>query len=243
MERIFYFCLMQLFYTPNIRPQATAILSEEESSHLFVLRKKEGDIIHVTDGNGYLYEAVLLSITRKQAAIICQKILSETALKNSGFHLAIAPTKNMDRIEWLVEKATEIGMDSISFVRCKNSERREMKLDRLQKIMQNAAKQSFTFRFPIIHPLTDFEKFIQQPFDGKKMIAYCEEKTAYITAAIANDTQNMVLIGPEGDFTESEVALAKANGFSSVSLGEKRLRVETAGIYALTAFHILQNNT
>lgn len=242
MERIFYFCPMQLFYAPNIRLQTTDTLSEEESSHIYVLRKKEGDIIHITDGNGFLYEAILLSVTRKQATFACQKILSATALKNSGFHLAIAPTKNMDRIEWLVEKATEIGMESISFVRCKNSERREMKLDRLQKIMQSAAKQSFTFRFPIIHPLTDFEKFIQQPFDGKKMIAYCEEKTENISAAIAKDIHNMVLIGPEGDFAESEVALAKANGFSSISLGEKRLRVETAGIYAVTAFHVLQNN-
>jgi 16S rRNA (uracil1498-N3)-methyltransferase len=227
---------MHVFYTPDILTRQE--LPEEEAGHcLRVLRLSEGDEVTLTDGKGTFYQAQITSTAHKRCEV---KILSTTLqepLWEGYIHVAIAPTKNLDRMEWLVEKMTEIGVDEISFLNCRYSERRIIKTERIEKIVVSAIKQSLKARLPRINEMADFSDFIHHDFSGRKFIAHCYETNKIIL----NDTlqrgeRAVVLIGPEGDFSEEEVRDAIAAGFEPISLGPSRLRTETA---ALVACHIM----
>lgn len=214
-----------------------AELTAEESWHCTkVLRYKTGDEIGLIDGNGNFYEGQLSTVNEKKCVA---NITFGPRIQNKHpyhLHLAIAPTKNIDRMEWLVEKAVEIGVDEITFMRCKNSERTVIKEDRLIKIAESAVKQSLQAYIPKIHGLTNFADVINSSAD-LKFIAHCEEPIKkHLKDFELLNRKSLALIGPEGDFTVEEIAQAKTVGFSEISLGENRLRTETAGLYVCNVF-------
>jgi 16S rRNA (uracil1498-N3)-methyltransferase len=163
-------------------------------------------------------------------------------LRNFRVHVAIAPTKNMERIEWFLEKATEIGIDHINPLLCCFSERKEIKGERLEKVMVSAMKQSLKAYLPQLDPLTRFSDFISQPFEGQKFIAHCDEQHRdVLKQLILPNQQYLILIGPEGDFSPEEISLAIQAGFHPVSLGDSRLRTETAGLVACHTFNLMND--
>ncbi|MEY4934987.1 MAG: hypothetical protein RIS64_1346 [Bacteroidota bacterium] len=210
-------------------------LGEEESRHVCqVLRKRMGDTVHCTDGNGTLFETVLHEIGKKRATlrIIAQQNNLEIKIP---LHIAIAPTKNMDRFEWFLEKATEIGISEITPLICRRSERTVLKIERLNHILLTAMKQSLRYHLPKLNEPIDFKSFMNQNHsaDVAKWIAYCTEDTRVPLQQVVQKGQpSLILIGPEGDFMPEEVELAFLKGFRGVSLGHHRLRTETAGIVA-----------
>lgn len=217
-----------------------AELTAEESWHCAkVLRFKAGDEIGLIDGKGNFYEGQLSVVNEKKCLA---NITYGPKVQNKHpyyLHLAIAPTKNIDRMEWLVEKAVEIGIDEITFVRCKNSERTVIKEDRLIKIAESAVKQSLQAIIPKINPLTNFSDVLKIKSD-LKFIAHCEEESKkHLKDFDLKNKSSLVLIGPEGDFTTEEIALAKTSGFSEISLGENRLRTETAGLYVCNVLALI----
>ena len=220
---------MHLFYTPDINSH-TYTLNEEESKHCVrVLRLNEGDKIQLIDGNGGFYDGEIID-TKK-----------EVGKRNWHLHIAIAPTKNMDRLEWFVEKATEMGIDEISLIDCKNSERSIVKTERIQKVAISAIKQSLKAYLPKINDVVDLKKFIAttKDFKGEKFIAHCQSAgLSHIKSQYTPKQNALILIGPEGDFTIEEVKLALDNGFKEVGLGESRLRTETAALYACAALNV-----
>lgn len=216
-----------------------AELTPEESWHCTkVLRFKTGDEIGLIDGKGNFYEGQLSIVNEKKCVA---NITFGPRVQNKHpyyLHLAIAPTKNIDRMEWLVEKAVEIGVDEITFVRCKNSERTVIKEDRLIKIAESAVKQSLQAFIPKINPLVNFTDILKTKADHK-FIAHCEENTMkHLKSFDLKNKTSLVLIGPEGDFSIEEIALAKTSGFTEISLGENRLRTETAGMYVCNLFSL-----
>jgi 16S rRNA (uracil1498-N3)-methyltransferase len=216
------------FNLPN-----TALLSEEETHHATkVLRLKDGDNVVVFDGNGMGYTAKLGSVSGKHRVAFLQEPLPHQ--EKPRLHLAIAPTKNIDRTEWLVEKATEIGVASFSIFFSENSERRKIRMDRLEKITSAAAKQSHRLYIPEIHGPMKFEELLNRSHDlANDWLAYCGEgKKTHISKLSTNPIR--VFIGPEGDFSEKEVETALAKGVRLLSLGNFRLRTETAGLYAVS---------
>lgn len=228
---------MYLFYTPDI--DTSHCLPEEESGHCVrVLRYDRGDTILLTDGRGTTYTARIANPHPKHCEF--EIISQEKQQKSHPFHLhiAIAPTKNVERLEWMVEKCTEIGIDEITPLLCRFSERKTLRTDRLEKIILSAAKQSLTPYLPTLHELTDYETFVQEYARGKhtdtdKFIAHCyKEDKRLLKDLIVRGHDVLVLIGPEGDFSEQEVQHALAEGFRPVSLGNSRLRTETAGVVA-----------
>ncbi|MBQ9498612.1 MAG: 16S rRNA (uracil(1498)-N(3))-methyltransferase [Bacteroidaceae bacterium] len=227
---------MHLFYTPDIA-HSNELPADEAAHALRVLRLKVGDELTLTDGMGCFYRAEIAVADNKHCLVNVLETLPQPALWKGHLHLALAPTKNMDRMEWLAEKATEIGFDELTFLNCRYSERRVIKLERIEKIVVSAVKQSLKARMPQLHELTDFDKFIRQPFNGQKCIAHCYPGEKPLLKDILHPEEDaLVLIGPEGDFSEEEVALAIENGFQPISLGASRLRTETA---ALVAVHIM----
>jgi 16S rRNA (uracil1498-N3)-methyltransferase len=227
---------VNLFFQPAVS-EGVNHLTAEESYHAFrVLRMSSGDDIKVTDGKGFFYQAQIVSIDSKKCVF---KINTHEKIpaKNFRIHIAIAPTKNADRIEWFVEKAVEIGVDEISFILCKNSERRVLNLERIQKIAVSAMKQSQQPWMPTLHPLQPFNDILKQSAD-QKFIGHVDSSNPVHLKAIAKPNKSyLVLIGPEGDFFNEELNAALQSGFEKVSLGENRLRTETAG---LTACQTLQ---
>ena len=225
---------MYLFYTPDI--DKCTCLSEEESQHCVrVLRYGRGDEILLRDGHGNTYNAKITNPHPKHCEF--EILSSERQEPSHHFHLhiAIAPTKNIERVEWMVEKCTEIGADEITLLACRYSERKQMRMDRLEKIALSAAKQSLTPYLPQLNPMTDFAEFIrlQQTRNAQKFIAHCYESQKYLLRdRIERGRDVVVLIGPEGDFSEQEIDLALTAGFQPVSLGNSRLRTETACIVA-----------
>ena len=218
-----------------------ASLTSEESWHCAkVLRKKTGDKIQLIDGIGNFYEGVLEIVSDKKctANLTSGPILQEK--RNYYLHLAIAPTKQIDRIEWMIEKAVEIGIDEISFISCKNSERTVIKIDRIIKIVESAVKQSLQAYLPKINDLTSFKEIINSKEVDQKLIAHCynEEKNDLKQMEFKNKS-TLVLIGPEGDFSMDEVDIALKNNFKAVSFGSNRLRTETAGLYVCQAASLL----
>ena len=215
-----------------------AELPEEEAQHCIrVLRLNIGDQITLTDGKGYFYRAEISAATNKRCMVNILETIYQEPLWNGHLHIAIAPTKNMDRTEWFAEKATEIGFDELTFLNCRFSERKVIKTERISKILVSAIKQSLKARLPQLNEMTDFNKFITQPFKGQKFIAHCYEgEKPLLKDVLRKGEDALVLIGPEGDFSEEEVQKAIENGFTPISLGKSRLRTETA---ALVACHIL----
>jgi len=218
----------------------TATLTADESWHCAkVLRYKANDAIDLIDGLGAFYKGVLKIVNEKQCVVDIMEGPIYQSKRNYYLHLAIAPTKQIDRIEWMVEKAVEIGIDEISFIKCKNSERINIKIERIQKIVESAVKQSKQAFIPKINDLVDF-KHILKSEATLKLIAHCEvsDKKSLRDFKLSS-TSVCVLVGPEGDFASEEIKHAIEAGYQPVSLGETRLRTETAGLYVVQALSIL----
>ena len=227
---------MQLFYNPEIQETTKEIIFDKvESAHIVrVLRKKEGDILHITNGKGLLFDAKIVIANDKKCLASIIKTEQKPKPWNYYLHIAIAPTKNNDRIEWFLEKATEIGIDEITPIICSNSERRVVKTDRFEKIIQSAMKQSLKFTLPKLNEPIKFTEFINQKFEGKICIAHCEEQAKSLLKTVINPSEKVtILIGPEGDFSSDEIKKALLKDFTPISLGESRLRTETAGLVAV----------
>ncbi|MFC6095946.1 16S rRNA (uracil(1498)-N(3))-methyltransferase [Flavobacterium qiangtangense] len=225
---------MQLFYNPEISEDAeTFFFDREESKHIIkVLRKKEGDNLFVTNGLGFLFktEITLASDSKCQVKIVTSE--KGEALKYH-LHLAVAPTKMNDRFEWFLEKATEIGVSEITPIICDHSERKIIKTDRFDKIIQSAMKQSLHYYLPKLNEPIAFKDFIKQENKGLNLIAHCEETNKKSLKAVVQPNQDAtILIGPEGDFSEKEIKLALENNYLAVMLGNTRLRTETAAVVA-----------
>lgn len=220
-----------------------AILNEDESLHCVkVLRHKVGDVIQVIDGNGTRAIGKIEAAHAKQCAVSLTEKEVVTQTRNYKINIAIAPTKNIERIEWFVEKAVEIGIDEISFIKCKNSERTVVKDERILKVAESAVKQSQQAYIPKINPLIDFKEFIKKDTSDIKLIAHCEkESKQHIKQYITANKSFTILIGPEGDFTKDEIALALSSSYLPVALGDSRLRTETAGLFACNAFAVINS--
>lgn len=215
-------------------------MTAEESWHCYkVLRHKVGDDVLIIDGAGASYKGTLVAANEKQCIAQLNEGPFYQEKRNYYLHLAIAPTKQIDRIEWMIEKAVEIGIDEISFVKCKNSERVNLKVERIQKIVESAVKQSMQSKIPKVNELQDLKAIVKHTAD-LKLIAHCanDNKQEIQKLKYTNSTI-LALVGPEGDFTSEEVTLAKDNGFKALSLGNTRLRTETAGLYIAQSISIL----
>ncbi len=227
---------MHVFYTPDILSNPE--LPAEEAGHcLRVLRLGMGDEILLTDGKGFFYKAVISAASGKRCQVKIVETIEQEPFWTGHLHLAMAPTKMMERVEWFAEKATEIGFDELTFLSSRYSERKVIKTERVEKIVVSAVKQSLKARKPVINEMIDFEKFVKQDFSGDKFIAHCNEgEKIQLKEALVPGNDALVLIGPEGDFSNEEVELAINNGFKPITLGKSRLRTETA---ALVAVHIM----
>ena len=228
---------MQLFYLNN--PEKEITLTAEESKHAIkVLRKKEGDMLNFTDGKGNLFIAEITIPDNRKTSVRIIKSEQKPKQHNYHLHIAISPTKNMDRFEWFLEKATEIGIDEITPIICSRSERKVLKTERCNRIMLSSIKQSLKFHLPKLNEAIAFKEFFKQDFNGNKYIAHCEKtkKVALKDAELKENT--LILIGPEGDFSLNEIEIALRNTFKAVSLGTSRLRTETAGIVAVHTLNL-----
>ena len=225
---------MQLFYNPDLDELTTQIaFTKDESRHIVkVLRKNSGDQLQITNGKGWLFIAeISVADVKNCVAIILSKSFEPS--RNYKVHLAVAPTKMNERYEWFLEKATEIGVDTITPIICDHSERKTIKADRFDKIIQSAMKQSLHYYMPELQEAILFKDFVSQPFNGQKFIAHCEEtERTSLKSALKRNSDVLILIGPEGDFSSAEIKLAIASGFQPVTLGTTRLRTETAAVVA-----------
>jgi len=228
-----------MYYVEDI--ENTCTLSEEESQHCVqVLRSEVGDLIDITNGHGTLYHCRVTNPHRKHCEVEIISAEHPEPLHEGWVHIAMAPTKNIDRFEWFIEKATEMGVDEITPLLCTHSERRTINFDRLQKILIAASKQSLRTTFPKLNPLTSYQDFITllEEGAGEVYIAHCEggyaandEKHA-LQKCLTRGHSVVILIGPEGDFSPEEIAMALKKGYQPISLGKARLRTETAGLVA-----------
>lgn len=228
---------MKIFYQPNIT--SSLCLDEIESHHAIkVLRLKNDDEIIVLDGKGNEIFAKITEANSKKCLVQIINISNKLSRK-CFLELVVAPTKNIDRIEWLVEKSVEVGIDSIKFIHSQNSERNKIKIERLQKIAISAMKQSKNNFLPILHEILSFEVVINEKFKGQRLIAHCEEgEKKHIKDALNNSQKSIQLfIGPEGDFSQNEIQLAISKGALPVALGESRLRTETAAFYGCVSIN------
>ncbi len=239
---------VRFFYVPNT--SSVNELPEEEAQHAVrVLRMEMGDEMMLMDGEGIFYRAIVTEATKKRCFYRIEESLPQERQWQPHLHLAMAPTKNMDRTEWFAEKATEIGFDELTFLRCRWSERTVIKTERVEKILVSAMKQSHKAWKPILNEMVDFKAFLQEIKErenrnGKvmqKFICHCYEEEGLgekvaLKDALKSGEDVLVMVGPEGDFSIDEVKMAEANGFQSVSLGKSRLRTETA---ALVAVHLM----
>lgn len=229
------------FYAPDIA--TTGVLPESDSGHCCrVLRMKEGDEVWVVDGKGHRYRCTIVEAHPKHTAV--EIAAAEDVMPHWGFSLtlAVAPTKHSDRMEWLLEKAVEIGVDRIVLLRCQRSERKAMKLDRLEKVMVSAMKQSLKGMLPLLEEVTTFGSFVKSvPENYQKFFGYCSAEFPRLdfSKAFRKGKDTVIMIGPEGDFSPEEVAMAVESGFVPVTFGASRLRTETAALYGVTASHVL----
>ena len=242
---------MNLFYCPDISIALPLVLPEDESAHCIrVLRMKVGSSVFLTDGKGLFYQGEIISDHPKKCTLRIIRSIPDPAKRNFHLTIAIAPTKNIDRFEWFLEKATEIGCDEIIPITCRHSERTSVKTERLNKVIVSAMKQCLISQLPKLHELTDFKKIIASPptpllreMAGVRYIAHIPELSdsefppqnpagLHLSAAYTEGRNALIAIGPEGGFSEDEVALARKSDFVQVSLGNSRLRVETAGVLA-----------
>lgn len=226
---------MHLFYTPNIDPtHPQFFLTEEESKHAIrVLRLEVGSVVRLIDGRGGLYTAEISDAHPKRTILQIKDITAGYGKRNHYLHIAIAPTKNIERTEWFLEKATEIGIDEISLIICQRSERKEAKAERLNKIITAAIKQSLKAYHPVLNEPKVLSELLAMPFDGQKFIAHCEDTDKVdLSNALEKEGRYLILIGPEGDFTRNEIDTALQNGYKAITLGNSRLRTETAALEA-----------
>jgi 16S rRNA (uracil1498-N3)-methyltransferase len=236
---------VRFFYVPNA--DTSMELPSEEATHaLRVLRMKVGDEMMLMDGKGTFYHAEMTLASSNHCMYSIKEILPQERQWTGNVHLAIAPTKMMDRIEWMIEKSVEIGVDEISFLDCQFSERRTLKLPRAEKIAIAATKQSRKAWMTTIHEMIPFNDFISMPRHCRKYIAHCYDEVprSYLFDELnkPSDTPDvLVLVGPEGDFSIDEVRRAMANGYQSVHLGKSRLRTETAGLSAVMMMQLAQS--
>ena len=225
---------MQLFYDPTLEPGSKeCVFSREESKHIMrVLRKKVGDPVHITNGRGYIFSGEISDPSLNGCKVVMTG-REKTVPPMHRLHLAVAPTKNNDRYEWFLEKATEIGIDDITPIICDHSERKIIKKPRLEKVIQSAMKQSLRTYLPRLNEAISLREFLEKEHAGLKFIAHCQEgEKVELKRRIAPDKDILILVGPEGDFSDEEIELAYEKGFIPVSLGEYRLRTETAAILA-----------
>lgn len=245
----------RLFYAPQLADGLCELPAEEAAHAVRVLRMKEGDSLVLTDGAGHFHRAHLTLASPKHCRFAIDLTTDDRRLWQGGIHIAVAPTKHADRMEWLTEKATEIGLDSLTLLDCDNSERRTMKTERLEKIAVSAMKQSHKAFLPAVGGIIPFREFIRRPFAGQRFIAHCHEPqetggdgTLHLSARnflgnlLEATGDALVLIGPEGDFSTAEVEDAMAQGFRPVSLGESRLRTETAALVAVHLMYLAKRN-
>lgn len=228
---------MQLFYSDSVS-ENSIVLKEEEAKHLFVLRKQVNDTIWITDGKGHLFETEIIEIGKKEISLkIIHKTVPEKE-KKPFVHLFIAPTKQNERIEWMLEKLIEIGLNEISFIETKNSERCHQKINRLEKIAISAMKQSLQFQLTKINTIISFSDAVLNCKENIQLIGYCGQEHFKTLKEIefTNENSIAIFIGPEGDFTKEEIEMAKNKKFLPISMGKNRLRTETAGLMAATFF-------
>lgn len=228
---------MQLFYAPNIVPPQYT-LDEEESKHCVrVLRLRVGDTLHITDGAGNLFRCEITDDNAKHCQVRVVETFAEFEKMPYSLTMAVAPTKNIERFEWFLEKATEVGVSGVIPLECAHSERRQIKTEREQKVITAAVKQSLKAYHPVLHQLTRFKDVIAMPFEGVRYIAHCDEAQGATPKRYLGDEELrggnvLILIGPEGDFSSDEIAQAVAAGFIEITLGRQRLRTETAAVVA-----------
>lgn len=228
---------MQLFYAPEISlPRYT--LPEEESKHCVrVLRMTVGDELHLTDGKGNMYRCKVVSDNAKRCEVEVVETTPEYERMSYGLTMCVAPTKIIDRFEWFLEKATEIGVSEVYPLECDHSERRQIKLEREEKVITAAVKQSLKAYHPVLHDMTLVRDIIAMDFEGEKYIAHCDSsfgERPYLGNLVKKGANTLILIGPEGDFSKEEINFALQNGFKAISLGRERLRTETAAVVATT---------
>lgn len=225
---------MHVFYTPDIT-DADYVLNEEESRHCMkVLRLVVGDVVHLIDGSGGLYEAEIITESKRNVTLRVLDTKKGYQKRNHRLHIAVAPTKNIDRLEWFLEKATEIGIDEITPVICDRSERKIVKEDRLNKVITSAVKQSLQAYHPVLNEAVSLKELINNQQADYKLIAHCidGEPRNFISEITEPGKSYLILIGPEGDFTPNEIELALQNDFKPLTLGNTRLRTETAALAA-----------
>lgn len=246
---------IRYFYAPEALQRDE--LPEDEAAHCIrVLRLQAGDEIHLTDGRGRFFRAEITTVTNRRCGFRILETQTPEKAWRGHLHLAVAPTKNNDRIEWLAEKAAEIGFDELSFLNCRFSERKAVKTERIDKILISAMKQSHKVFKPALHGMERLESFLARGFDGQKFIAHCYDEAditgcaatggrktmdggkPYLFDVLDEDGGAVVLIGPEGDFSVDEVRMALEHGFRPVSLGRSRLRTETAALVAVHLMHM-----
>lgn len=234
---------MQLFYAPDITLPLYE-LPEEESRHCVkVLRMTRGSALYLTDGRGNLYRAELADVSAAKCTARIVETVPEFEKRGYSLTMAVAPTKNIDRFEWFLEKATETGVDRIIPIECDHSERRVIKPGRQEKVITSAVKQSLKAYHPRLDDITPVKEIMEAPFEGRKLIAHCREDfpRVFIGDAVGKGGETLILIGPEGDFSKEEIELAYKNGFTGVSLGTSRLRTETAALAAVTVAAFINN--
>jgi len=229
---------MQLFFCKDDDKELR--LSEEESRHVVkVLRKSIGEKLYFTDGKGMFLTGEIITTDKKNTIVKIIKKEKKRKNHNYSLHIAIAPTKNMDRFEWFLEKSTEIGIDEITPIICSNSERKIIKIERCNRILKSAMKQSLKFYLPKLNEPIMFKDFIQKKYEGQKYIAHCQE---YKKIKLKKENTRMhIMIGPEGGFSEEEIRMATEKNFSHISLGNSRLRTETAGLVATQSINMIYN--
>ena len=234
---------MQLFYNSDLKATDTVFtFDSNESKHIIkVLRKKIGDELWITNGEGYLFKAKIIGDSIKQCEI---ELISskKTHPKSHWLHMVVAPTKMNDRFEWFLEKVTEIGVDEITPIICDRSERKILKLDRMQRVIESAMKQSLQTYLPKLNEAVSLSEFLEKPTTGLQFIAHCEDSERHeLKRRVVADQDITILIGPEGDFTPNEIKSALSKGYAPVAMGKTRLRTETAAIVACTIVASINN--
>ncbi len=231
---------MNVFYCSNAVLNEHVALDEAESQHISkVLRKREGEELLVFDGKGSLFNACIDSVSKREVIVHFVRLMKRELTDGPKLHIAIAPPKNIDRFEWFIEKVTEIGVHEITPVICGRSERKDVRIDRLEKILVSACKQSLKYTLPKLNSVISYSQFMGSVNAGyEKFIAYCDEKATHLKDTYTAGGNAVIMIGPEGDFAKDEIVLAAKNDFTTVSLGKSRLRLETAGVYSAVVFNL-----
>ncbi len=230
---------MQLFYQPDINDGVDYLDAEESKHCIKVLRKHQHDSIDIVDGKGTFYKALITEANPRQTKFEITEQRQETSSAYQ-IHLAVAPTKRLERMEWLVEKATELGVESLTFVECEHSQRSKLRMDRLHRKAVSAMKQSLKAKVPVLEDICPFNHLVQSAdADSDKYLAHLEADAPYLGQEAIHNSQALIIIGPEGDFSQSEISTDLKSGFKMAKLGNQRLRTETA---ALTALITLQLN-